>query len=75
MYAKALPTANQKWKYTNDTYEQNMWGPPLGHGGMELRSTPPKAPKTINSNTSYLHLFIPQKKEKKKMLTGISMEN
>ena len=41
-----------------------MWGPPLGHGGMELRSTPPKAPKTINSNTSYLQLFIPQKKRK-----------
>ena len=53
-YAKALPTAKSKMK-------NHMWGPPLGHGGMELRSTPPKAPKTINSNTSYLHLFIPQK--------------
>ena len=48
-YAKALPTAKKKRKII------------CGHGGMELRSTPPKAPKTINSNTSYLHLFIPQK--------------
>ena len=53
-----------------------MWGPPLGHGGMELRSTPPKAPKNNQfKHKLFTSLHTPKKKRKEKMLTGISMEN
>ena len=41
--------------------------PPLGHGGMELRSTPPKAPKNNQfKHKLFTSLHTPKIKEKKK---------
>ena len=40
--------------------------PPLGHGGMELRSTPPKAPKNNQfKHKLFTSLHTPKKKKRK----------